>query len=185
MSRSLPVALALALLSLAVAVPAQAIVYSITFTVLADPADAAHVGQTATGSFSFDGSIIPLGGGTVVSPALTNVNFSWDGTTWTDANAGSFYLGFDAGGNLTNWFLGGDPTTVSGIDGSPGAPDDFWVKVAFSDFTYHDDSTPSTTILYGTLTSWSVSTGNAPEPGTFALLGPGLLALGLVRRRKS
>lgn len=44
---------------------AHAYLVTVNFSVLADPADATNAGTTASGSFSFDSSLIPAGGGTV------------------------------------------------------------------------------------------------------------------------
>ena len=184
MSRSLPVALALALLSLAVAVPAQAIVYSVTFMVAGDPTDPTHSADTATGTFSYDSSLIPsVLPGTLINSAsglhISTIDFTWAGHAWSRSDADAFLLAFDAAGKLTGWDFGGTPDGLTAgvypdIDVSPTAG-----------FLYTTSDSPAHGIFQGTVTSWSVSTGSAPEPGTLALLGPGLLALGLVRRRKS
>jgi hypothetical protein len=71
MSRSLPVVLALALLSLAVAAPAHAVLYTVNFMVTGDLNDPVNAGLNQSGSFSFDSSIIPPGGGTVHLPATS------------------------------------------------------------------------------------------------------------------
>ena len=88
MLRALPVVLVLAVLSLAIALPAHAVLITVNFTVTADADDPVNAGATANGSFSFDSSIILPGVAhsyAVLDPS--GLNFTWTGTTWTDANA--------------------------------------------------------------------------------------------------
>lgn len=188
MSRSLPVALALAVLSVAfVAVPAHAFLYTVTFYVKGAPDDPVHSADTATGTFSYDSSLIPsVLPGTIINSAsglhISTIDFTWAGHAWSRSDADAIFLHFDAAGTLTFWEVGGTPDGLNGITG--GVYPDIDVSPT-TGFLYTTSDSPANGIFQGTVTSWSVSTGNAPEPGTFALLGPGLLALGLVRRRKS
>lgn len=185
MSRSLPVvlALALALLSLAVAVPAHAVLYTVNFMVTGDLNDPVNAGLNQSGSFSFDGSIIPPGGGTVHSPATSGFNLAWDGTTWNDGNTEALELVFDTDGNLTEANMFGDPNTVFLVI-SPDPVDDIHLVLLGAD-SFFDYTREGVEQGYRGAVTWSVSSGSAPEPGTLALFAPGLLALGLIRRRKS
>ena len=186
MSRFSLVALALAGLSLVAAVPAHAFLITVNFTVAGDPNDPDNAGTSASGSFSFDSSIIPPGGGGIDNPATSGFNLTWDGTSWDDTNAsfGSIVadeaLVFDSGGQLVDWNAFGDPNLIA-MDGG----DDFILEgVGVPGFFYVKSG--SSTLYTGTV-SWTTSTttGEAPEPGSLLLFGPALLALGAFRGRRS
>src|SRR5437867_1359572 len=64
-------------------------------------------GETATGTFTFDSSIIPAGGGTVTGLTLfTDFLFVWDGVQYNTSNTRTASLTFDRTGNLMNWSFG-------------------------------------------------------------------------------
>ena len=184
MLRALPVVLVLAVLSLAFTVPAQAILITVNFTVTAAAGDPVNAGAIANGSFSFDSSIIPPGGGNVGVLDPSGLSFTWTGTTWTDANArlGSGdalfdALIFDAAGNLASWSAFGDPSDRL-LETDLTAPDDFSIINGVA-FLYHNQGQAS--FFEGSIT-WSTSTGSAPEPASWLLLGAALVGLVGVRR---
>ena len=112
---------------------------TVNFTVTGAPGDTVNSGATASGSFSFDRSIIPPSGGGIVSPSLHGFHLVWDGTTWSNTNttAGRADLPglvFDSTGTVTDFFVWGNPTG-DGMDGSDLAPDDFWITK--DGFVYH------------------------------------------------
>ena len=195
MKRILLQILALAVTSGPIApAPAHAVLITVNFSVLADPADPVNAGQTANGSFSFDNRIIPSGGGNLLgSPGLgaSSLTFTWDDHTWSRADADAWGLSFDSGGNLISWGIGGAPGRTSWI--SPLVYPDFILGPGVGagigpgdDFIYSTDHDPPQALYRGTLASWSVATSpSVPEPGTLFLLGLGSLALRLIPRRKT
>jgi hypothetical protein len=178
----------LALLVLAfVALPNTAHAYLITvnFAVTGDAADPLHGSDTGSGSFSFDSSLIPssLPGGpsdTVNGLDVTSLDFTWAGHTYSTADADVYALSFDSSGKLTGFALGG---SVNGLTGIAANVDDFRMNAAGWMYTY-----PGAVNVWGfpgdiLEVNWTVDYGQAPEPGSLALVAP-FLALGLIRRRR-
>jgi hypothetical protein len=108
---------AVAGLGLAVAV-ANAEAHSVTYDFTVTATDGPLIGTTATGTFTYDTSIVPPGGGSVGGTnLLTTLNFTWDGITYNQTTANTGDLGFNANGSLfnadfgTNCIPGGCGTT--------------------------------------------------------------------------
>ena len=124
MHRALPIALALAVLSLDFAPPAHAVPLTVNFTVQGAWNDAVYGTQTGSGSFTFDSSIMSI----VFYPPGKNISalsLHWAGSTWTTANADADYLIPDSTGSLENWRIGGD---IHGIDTVSGSNFDFLLQ---------------------------------------------------------
>ncbi|HEX5030180.1 MAG TPA: hypothetical protein VFX78_01830 [Candidatus Eisenbacteria bacterium] len=112
---------------------------TVNFTVTGAAGDTVNSGVSASGSFSFDRSIIPPSGGGITSPSIHRFHLVWDGTTWDSLNTTAGRddlpgLVFDSNGTVTDFFVWGNPTG-DGMDGSDLAPDDFWITK--DGFVYH------------------------------------------------
>jgi hypothetical protein len=70
-------------LGLTVAVVANAEAHAVTYAFTVTATDGPLIGTTATGTFTYDTSIVPPGGGSVGGTnLLTTLNFTWDGITY-------------------------------------------------------------------------------------------------------
>lgn len=165
---------------------AKAAIETFDFTVTAT--SGSLNGTSASGSFSFDSSIIPAGGGDVISNGLLkDLAFTWHGISYTAATANTGDLRFDASGALTGAIFGNDCTT-------PGvAPNceivfgqETWAVAwfsALSQFNF-DYSTPSDAHLGLQKGTSAITPASAvPEPASLALFTTGLLGLACIRRR--
>jgi hypothetical protein len=154
-------------------------------------------GQLFSGSFSYDSSISPIGGGVVAGGyfgaqgLLTAVNFSFNGISYdfSTVNAGS--IQFNPDGSLLAINFGDHLVPPVGFDPGEaevvgGSPHDFFIDAGpqllpfgggFGELVY---SLSNTGFNYGIVTSFEA----VPEPSTLALFGAALIALGLMWRRK-
>jgi hypothetical protein len=158
-----------------------------TVTGAANDPDPANAGQTASGSFSFEQPVIPTGGlfifDSIAGLDAPSLSFTWDGHTWSTLDADVTSLTFDSSGALTAWGIAGTPTGLNGMSG--GVYPDMSVSVAGATGSFQYTTAQFDFILFGEVSWTYTESGAAPEPGTLALFGPGLLALGLIRRRKN
>lgn len=195
MSRALPAVLVLALCF--VATPAQAVFITVNFF-----ADIGSLG-TGSGSFSFDSSLIPSGGGSVgslsgttdlassISFVYTDAQFGTGTHSWDSSNSGVGYLNFDSNGNLIDWQMGGDTNGIfSNPLGTPVALDFLIRSVPVTPpgstlgpeiFAFDSgiaDGSTAITGPQGLVVHWS-----APEPATWLLVSVGFLGMISKRRR--
>jgi hypothetical protein len=180
-----------------VSVFASPIVSNFTVTATSGPL----LGTVASGTFAFNSSIIPVGGGQLNETGLlTDLTFSWGGIAFdalpgspspfsTHANTGS--LDFSADGTLTGFFFGNDCAAnlcivstgannwdvIGGFNSPDGA------------FTYGSPSTPG--VYRGTVTFTTPpgpgtpgpTPAPVPEPATVVLVGAGLISTFAARTR--
>jgi hypothetical protein len=79
----------------------------ITYTFAVVATSGPLTGQSSTGTFSFDDSIIPIGGGSIQAIGLlTDLNFIWNGVTYNENSANTGSLGFSGAGDLAFAFFG-------------------------------------------------------------------------------
>jgi len=137
-------------------------------------------GVSASGSLSFDDSIVPAGGGPVDDAGVfSDLAFTWNGISYTAAAANTGYLEFDANGKLINGVFG---TDCHAGDCSAGIhdPDSWLISLGLgSEFAY--DAGDDERLFFGPV---RISLLGVPEPGTLALLGLGVIALALGRHLK-
>jgi hypothetical protein len=152
---------------------------TVLFTLFPDPADTRSL-NSSSGSFTYESSLVPAGGGLVVDDTgnlASGISFRWGSTNWTDANAGVFALKFGHIGQLLHFRMGGAPNDIRGLVINPVTDivDDFFIGSPL--FSYTLLGTPEERFFIGTVTSPSI----VPEPGTLLLMGSGIAYL--VRRR--
>jgi len=77
--------------------------YLFTVTAVSGPL----AGVTSVGTFAFDPTIAPAGGGFVeIAGLLTHLAFSWDGVDYNETTANTGTLGFEADGTLILVLIG-------------------------------------------------------------------------------
>ncbi len=187
--RILVVSAACQLVAFGMAQPAGADPIVVKFTAFPAAGDPVNTGPS-TGSFTFDSSLIPPGGGQIQDSTfglgLTDVNFRWSNTLWTRANADVGELQFSPSGTLLAWVLG-NTNSIYGFHVSPASAviDDIFVLASVccgAGINYTNAGFEG--LLDGRLLTNSVPSP-VPEPSTVVLLATGAALLVRARRKDS
>ena len=134
------------------------------------------------GSFEYDDSIAPVGGGYVLETGLFSaLSVSFGGFTFDETTANSGWIQFDALGGLLEAHFGN--LCVAGSC-TIGGGEYWWIRVGVPDFSVNDFSYSGYNGAEGIYRTRDNRLLSVPEPGTLALLGIGLFGMGLARRRK-
>jgi hypothetical protein len=148
-----------------VAMNAQAVPVTYQFGVTAT--DGPLVGTTSIGTFTFDSSIIPAGGGFVsIAGLFTDLAFSWDGVNFDETTANTADLGFEADGTLIYTLFGthcGPSGFGCGVGGYPEPYQwQFNIYYGFGAFSYLTPADPMMNIYNGSVT---LARSNIRNPG--------------------
>lgn len=165
-----------ALMFVAVGCAAHATPISYIFSVTATTGTLA--GTTASGSFSYDSSSITPG---LIYAPLTALDFTWNGTHYTQATANTGWLSFDVSGNL-NWIGMGSNCGVKSCNLNYRRGDWYitW-QPGYASFLY---GIPTGT-AFGHVVLAPAPPPQVPEPLTLSLFAAGLAgSFWTVRRAK-
>lgn len=169
------VCLALAAAAIAFASTAQAT--PITYNFMVDVTSGPLLGDTESGSFTFDSSSVIPGGFNSASGLLTAFDFTFNGITYNAGTANTGLLGFDLAGDLTYFLISSSCPLCTFAPGT----ENFTLTPGVNGFVYSTATFDS--YAFGDVT-YALASVPVPEPGTLVLYGFGLLLLGVTTRRR-
>ncbi len=162
------------------AAPAQAVPVTYDFSVAVS---AGPLAGNYSGYFSYDSSIVVPGGSISATNLLTDLSFSFGSTVYTEAQANTGHLAWNAAGDLDGVMFG---TNCSAGICSISTGFDQWAFRYFDayplmqDFMYSQVGAPT---IYSSQPATSI-TARVPEPASLALMLAGVTGLALARRRQ-
>jgi MYXO-CTERM domain-containing protein len=146
-------------------------------------------GVVSNGSFTFDSSIVPPGGGMVTGPALllTALDLNWNGVAWDETTANTFgfngLLEFDPAGALTSLIVGSACASGGGVVCAEVNTNSWFISGASGNlfgFAYATAGSPG----FGSgSVSFSLRTNTVAEPSTALLAALAVAAAWRLRRR--
>ncbi len=138
------------------------------------------------GSFTYDDSVAPVGGGYVFQTGLfLDLNVSFGSWIFDESTANSGWLRFDALGGLLDASFGNN--CLAGVCSIDFGSEHWWIRVgetnfSANDFTYSGYNGADT--AYNTFANRLLPVSSVPEPSVLALFGLGFAGLAATRRRK-
>lgn len=140
-------------------------------------------GEASSGSFTFDDSIIPSGGGEVdQANVFTDLTFTWNGIGYTESTANTGRLTFDSSGALVPMFFFGN-LCAAGVCSVHQGLNEWFFEVA-DEGVFFEYGVPGLVGIQTGSGSYSLRQSSVPEPGSVALLGIAFAGMAFGRRHK-
>ena len=139
-------------------------------------------GVSSSGTFTFDSSSITPGGRNTGEGLFTDLSFTWYGITYTEFNANTGHLEFDALGELIDVQFG---TFCGYVSCSVSSLKEDWLFVGSPEAAAFAYSIPPADIFTETAALRRVTATPVSEPAPLALVAVALLVAGAVRRNMS